>query len=57
MKDHKHEIKIFKTDLGEESPKDNRVFEIHKDGVKIGEALTLSTAKNFIDNGYDQRYL
>lgn len=57
MKYHDHEIRIVPADLGEEDPKDNRIYEIRKDGEKIAEALTLSTAKTFIDNGYDQRYL
>ena len=57
MKYHNHIIKIVPEDLGEENPRDNRVYEIYKDGEYINVALTLSTAKAYIDNGYDERYL
>lgn len=57
MKYHKHIIKKVPADLGEDDPKLNRVYEIYKDDEKVGEALTLSTAKAYIDNDYDNRYL
>lgn len=57
MKYHGHIIKVTPTDLGEENPKDNKVYEIYKDGKYINEALTLSTAKSYIDNNYNNTYL
>lgn len=57
MKYHKHEIRKVFTDLGEENPRDNFTYEIYKDDVYINTALTLSTAKTFIDSGYNETYL
>lgn len=57
MKYHKHEIKKIPMDLGEDDPKLNFVYEIYKDNEKINEALTLNSAKNFIDSGYNQIFL
>ena len=57
MKYHKHEIKKVYADLGEESEKDNRVYRIYKDGQFINEAITLDSAKDYIDNGYNENYL
>ena len=57
MKYHNHEIKKTPTDLGEENAKDNFTYEIYKDGEYIQTALTLSTAKTYIDSGYDDTYL
>lgn len=57
MKYHKHEIKKIPADLGEENPRLNCVYEIHKDGEYINTALTLSTAKTYIDSGYNDTYL
>ena len=57
MKYHKHEIKVIATDLGEEREADNKVYEIYKDGQYIQTALTLSTAKDYIDSGYNETYL
>lgn len=57
MKYHKHEIKKVYTDLGEERPKDNYTYEIYKDGEYINTALTLSTAKTYIDSEYNETYL
>lgn len=57
MKYHKHEIKKVYADLGEENEKDNRVYQIYKDGQHINEAITLNSAKDYIDNGYDDNYL
>ena len=57
MKYHQHEIKKVYEELGEENPKNNRVYEIFKNGKYINTALTLSTAKDYIDSGYDDTYL
>lgn len=57
MKYHGHEIKRVKTDLGEERERDNCIFEIYKDGKHIQNALTVSTAKEYIDSGYKDIYL
>lgn len=57
MKYHNHEIRKVATDLGEEDPKLNYTYEIYKDGEYINTALTLSTAKQYIDSEYDETYL
>lgn len=57
MKYRKHEIKKVYTDLGEESSKDNYTYEIYKDGKYVNTALSLSTAKTYIDFGYNDAYL
>ena len=58
MKYHKHIIMVVAADLGEDDPRDNKLYIIYNsDKKKVGEALTLGTAKEFIDSGYDQRYL
>jgi hypothetical protein len=57
MKYHGHEIKKVPTDLGEENPRLNYTYEIYKDGVYLQTALTLSTAKTYIDSDYDEAYL
>ena len=57
MKYHGHEIKKVKTDLGEARERDNATFEIYKDGEYIQTALTISTAKEYIDSGYNENYL
>ena len=57
MKYHGHEIKKVKTDLGENDERKNCIYEIYKDGVYIQEALTIGTAKEYIDTGYDESYL
>ncbi len=57
MKYRKHEIKKVYADLGEENEKDNRVYQIFKDGQFINEAITLDSAKDYIDNDYDDNYL
>ena len=57
MKYHKCEIKKVYEDLGEENKKLNYVYEIYKDGKYINVALTLSSAKEFIDNDFDTNYL
>ena len=57
MKYHKHEIIKVHTDLGEDDPKLNFTYEIYKDGEYIQTALTLSTAKDYIDSDYNEAYL
>lgn len=57
MKYHNHEIKKVPTDLGEENPRDNYTYEIYKDGEYIQTALSLSTAKTYIDTDYNESYL
>lgn len=57
MKYHGHEIIKDYEDLGEENQKDNHVYLIYKDGEYIQTALTLSTAKIYIDSGYNETYL
>ena len=58
MKYHNHIIKKVYTDLGEENDRYNYTYEIYDStGKYIATALTLSTAKEFIDSGYDDNYL
>ena len=58
MKYHNHIIKKVYTDLGEEDNRLNYTYEIYDSiGKYIATALTLSTAKEFINSGYDQNYL
>ena len=57
MKYKDHIIIKVKSDLGEEKNKLNVLYEISKDGKYINTALTLSTAKEFIDSGYNETYL
>jgi hypothetical protein len=57
MKYHNHEIKKVPTDLGEDNPRLNFTYEIFKDGQYINTALTLSTAKSYIDSDYNEWYL
>lgn len=57
MKYHGHEIIRIPMDLGEEEASKNCVYEIRKDGEYIQTALTLSTAKEYIDHDYDETYL
>lgn len=56
MKYHKHEIKKVYADLDDCDGK-NYIYEVYKDGKWIGNALTLSTAKDYIDSGYNENYL
>ena len=44
-------------DLGEEDKRKNCVYEIYKDGKYIQTALTVGTAKEYIDTGYNENYL
>ena len=57
MKYHGHEIKKVNADLGENDNRKNCVFEIFKDGKYIQTALTISTAKEYIDSDYNENYL
>lgn len=57
MKYHGHEIRKVPSDLGEENPRDNYTYEIYKSGEYINTALTLSTAKTYIDTDYNETYL
>lgn len=57
MKYHGHEIKKVHTDLGEDDPRLNYTYEIYKDGTYINTALSMSTAKTYIDSNYNDNYL
>jgi hypothetical protein len=57
MKYHGHEIIKVPADLGEEDSRKNFVYEIYEDCIYINTALTLSTAKEYIDSGYNDTYL
>lgn len=57
MKYHKCIIKKVRTDLGESEERKNCVYEIYYDGDFINTALTLSTAKDYIDSGFNANYL
>ena len=57
MKYHNHEIKKVYADLGEEREKDTRIYQIFKDVIFINEAITLNSAKDYIDNEDDDNYL
>ena len=56
MKYHNHTIVKEHEDLGEDDPKLNYVYLIFNDkGILINVALTLSSAKEFIDSGKEKR--
>ena len=58
MKYHKHIIVKVSEDLGEEDSRLNFIYKIYDNkGEYIINALTLQTAKNYIDSGYNQIYL
>lgn len=58
MKYHNHIIKKVSTDLGEDNPKLNFTYKIYDSkGKYINTALTLSTAKEYIDSNYNSLYL
>lgn len=57
MKYHHHEIKKVHEDLGEDNKSLNYVYKIYKDGKYINEALSLGSAKDYIDSGYNKNYL
>lgn len=57
MKYHGCLIEKVASDLGEDDPRLNFVYEIYHEGKWKNEALTLSTAKQYIDSGFDENYL
>lgn len=58
MKYHKHTIVKVREDLGEEDERKNCVYEIYDESGKyINVALTIPSAKDFIDSGYNENYL
>lgn len=57
MKYHGYEIKKVATDLGESDPRLNFTYKIFKDGEYKDTALTLNSAKEYIDYGEDGNYL
>lgn len=57
MKYHKCVIKKVPTDLGEDNPRLNYTYEIYQNNRYIDTALTLSSAKEFIDTGFNDNVL
>jgi hypothetical protein len=58
MKYHKHIIKKVYEDLGEWDDRLNYIYEIYNEkGEYINNALTLDSAKEYIDSDYDESYL
>lgn len=57
MKYHGYLIKKTPTDLGENDARLNFTYKIYKDNKFKANALTLSTAKEFIDSGENDNYL
>lgn len=57
MKYHNCEIIKRHEDFGEDNPRLNFVYEIYHKGEWKNEALTLSTAKQYIESGFDETYL
>ena len=60
MKYHKHIIKKVREDLGYSGKEDylNYIYEIYdENGNWINNAWSLSSAKEYIDSGYDDNYL
>ena len=57
MKYHGYQINKKSEDLGEDNPRLNYVYEIYKDGEYKETALTLSSAKSFIDPSENEVYL
>lgn len=57
MKYHGHEIIKQRQDLGENDNNKNCVYIIKKDGEYLQTALTVSSAKEYIDTGYNENYL
>lgn len=57
MKYHGHLLKkVYDGGIDDDSHK-TFYYEIYKDGKFINSALTLSTAKEYIDSGYNDNYL
>lgn len=58
MKYHNHYIIKEDMDLGESDKRLNCVYYIYnQSNVKIAVALTLTSAKDYIDSGYNNNYL
>ena len=57
MKYHKYEIIKEPTDLGESDSRLNYTYKIYKNGEYKTTALTLSTAKEYINHGENDIYL
>lgn len=57
MKYHGCEIKKVQTDLGEDNEKLNYTYEIYFCDEFKATALTISSAKDYIDSGFDDTYL
>ena len=57
MKYHGHEIKRVKMDLGENDERKNCIYEIYKNGEFIQNALSINSAKDYIDSNYNENYL
>lgn len=57
MKYHGYEIKKVATDLGEFDPRLNFTYKIFKNGEYKDTALTLTSAKEYIDSGENDNYL
>lgn len=58
IKYHNHKIEKVPVDLGEEDSRLNHEYRIYdSNSAYVGTALTLSTAKDYIDSGYDDNYL
>lgn len=58
MKYHNHIIKKVNEDLGEENKKLNFIYKIYdKNNKYIDTALTIDSAKDYIDSGYNKNYL
>ena len=56
MKYRGHEIKKVAADLDDWDGK-NHIYEIYKEGRFLADALTISSAKDYIDSGYNENYL
>lgn len=50
-------IKEVNEDLGESDDRMNRIYEIYKGDNFINTALTLSSARDYIDSGLNENYL
>ena len=58
MKYHKCLIEKEGADLGEDNPRLNCIYKVYDENGKFrGNALTLSTAKDFIDHSFNDIYL
>lgn len=57
MKYHGCIIRKVSEDLGDFDKSNNHIYEIWKDGKFINHALTLSSAKEYIDSGFNENYL